>query len=144
MGRKLGNAVSNEPPRRTASDAAGVSSCPLVTVDVAILTLRDGQLQSLLMKRGAEPFRDSWALPGGYIRPEEDVDLDAAAHRILREKCGIETPYVEQLQGFGGAGRDPRGWTATFGYFALIPSEALALKHGGNAEEVAWWRVEDD
>src|SRR5262245_27711809 len=110
---------------------------PLVTIDVVILTLRDGQLQVLLMTRGAEPFAGSWALPGGYIHPEEDADLDAPARRILQSNTGIRTPYMEQLQGFGDAKRDPRGWTATFAYFALIASDALTLKEGANAEEVA-------
>jgi ADP-ribose pyrophosphatase YjhB (NUDIX family) len=114
---------------------------PLVTVDVAIFTLRQSALQLLLMKRAAEPFSDHWALPGGYIHPEEDGDLEAAARRILRNKTGIETPYLEQLQGFGSAARDPRGWTATFAYVALIASDTLVLRHGANAEEVAWWPV---
>lgn len=114
---------------------------PLVTVDVVILTLRSDQLQVLLMKRGADPFRGAWALPGGYIHPGEDADLDAAARRILLAKAGIKTPYLEQLQGFGDARRDPRGWTATFAYFALIASETLVLKQGANVEEVAWWDV---
>jgi ADP-ribose pyrophosphatase YjhB (NUDIX family) len=109
---------------------------------VVILTLRNDQLQVLLMKRGAEPFRGRWALPGGYIHPKEDADLDAAARRILLEKSGIETPYLEQLQGFGSARRDPRGWTATFAYFALIASDTLVLHHGANADEVAWWEVD--
>src|SRR5882724_2278056 len=107
---------------------------PFVTIDVVILALRDDRLQALLIKRGAEPFRGAWALPGGYIHAQEDADLDAAAHRILREKTGIVAPYVEQLQGFGNARRDPRGWSATFAYFALIASEDLVLKHGANAE----------
>ena len=93
------------------------------------------------MRRGAEPFRGAWALPGGYIHPDEDDDLDAAARRILAEKTGVELPYMEQLQGFGSARRDPRGWTATFAYVALIASDALALQHGANADEVAWWEV---
>jgi 8-oxo-dGTP diphosphatase len=114
---------------------------PLVTVDVAIFTLRQSELQLLLMKRAAEPFADRWALPGGYIHPEEDGDLEVAARRTLRSKAGIETPYLEQLQGFGGAARDPRGWTATFAYVALIASDTLVLRHGANAEEVAWWPV---
>jgi len=117
---------------------------PLVTIDVVILTLRDGQLQVLLMKRGAAPFAGSWALPGGYIHPEEDTDLDAGARRILQSKTGIRTPYMEQLQGFGDARRDPRGWTATFAYFALIASDALELKQGANAEEVAWWQIKGE
>lgn len=114
---------------------------PLVTIDVVILKLRDGRLEALLMRRGAEPFLGRWALPGGYIHPEEDVDLDAAARRILAEKTGVETPYLEQLQGFGNATRDPRGWTATFAYFALIASEMLSLRQGANADEVAWWAI---
>ena len=114
---------------------------PLVTVDVVILTLRGGRLEVLLMRRGAEPFLGSWALPGGYIHLDEDADLDAAARRVLRDKTGVEAPYLEQLQGFGNAARDPRGWTATFAYFALIASETLSLKQGANADEVAWFEV---
>lgn len=101
-----------------------------------------GGLQVLLMKRGTEPFRDVWALPGGYIHSQEDVDLEAAARRILKGKAGIETPYVEQLQGFGNARRDPRGWSATFAYFALIGADGLTLERGANAAEVAWWEIE--
>jgi len=111
---------------------------PQVTVDVVILTLREGALQALLMKRGAAPFEGQWALPGGYIHPQEDQNLDAAARRILRDKAGIETPYLEQLQGFGDGKRDPRGWTATFAYFALVAAETLDPQHGANAEAVAW------
>src|SRR5689334_12699517 len=82
---------------------------PLLTIDVVILTLREGRLRVLLMKRGAEPFIGRWALPGGYIHPQEDTDLDTAARRILQTKTGVRTPYMEQLQGFGDAERDPRG-----------------------------------
>jgi ADP-ribose pyrophosphatase YjhB (NUDIX family) len=93
------------------------------------------------MKRGAEPFRDVWAIPGGYIHSQQDADLEAAARRILREKTGIETPHLEQLQGFGNARRDPRGWSATFAYFALIAADGLIVQHGGNAADVAWWEI---
>jgi ADP-ribose pyrophosphatase YjhB (NUDIX family) len=99
-------------------------------------------LAVLLMKRGSEPFRDRWALPGGYIHSHEDVDLEAAARRILREKAGVETPYVEQLQGFGSEHRDPRGWSVTFAYFALIAADGLTIRHGANAADVAWWEIE--
>jgi ADP-ribose pyrophosphatase YjhB (NUDIX family) len=115
---------------------------PFVSVDVVILALRDERLAVLLMKRGAAPFRGAWALPGGYIHTDEDADLEAAARRILREKAGIETPYVEQLQGIGSARRDPRGWSATFAYFALIAADGLVLKEGANAEEVRWWEID--
>jgi ADP-ribose pyrophosphatase YjhB (NUDIX family) len=117
---------------------------PFVSVDVVILALRDGRLHVLLMKRGAEPFRGAWALPGGYIHTDEDADLEAAARRILRQKAGIDTPYLEQLQGFGDARRDPRGWSATFAYFALIAADGLVLKEGGNAEDVAWREIDGE
>jgi 8-oxo-dGTP diphosphatase len=132
-------------PAKTTAGAAGRDANfapPFVTVDVVILALRHDRLQVLLVKRGAEPFRGAWALPGGYIHPDEDADLEAAARRILREKTGIETPYVEQLQSFGDARRDPRGWSATFAYFALIAADGLVLKRGGNAEDVAWSEVD--
>lgn len=141
MEKKVARTDARRPRRGTTSESELPYEQPLVTVDVVILTLRSDQLQVLLMKRGADPFRGAWALPGGYIHPEEDVDLDAAARRILLAKAGIKTPYLEQLQGFGNARRDPRGWTVTFAYFALIASETLVLKQGANAEEVAWWEV---
>jgi 8-oxo-dGTP diphosphatase len=140
-------AKAHPTPRRSTGGSDGSAPDyprPLVTVDVAILALRDDRLEVVLMKRAAEPFRGAWSLPGGYIHPQEDADLDAAAQRILREKTGIESPYVEQLQGFGNARRDPRGWSATFAYFALIASEDLVLKEGANAEKVAWWEISGD
>jgi len=115
---------------------------PLVTVDVVILGLREGELQVLLMKRAAAPFKGRWALPGGYIHPQEDADIEASARRILAEKTAIVTPYLEQLQAFGDQRRDPRGWTATFAYFALVAPEQLEPKHGANAAAVSWWTVQ--
>jgi 8-oxo-dGTP diphosphatase len=117
---------------------------PFVSVDVAILALRNDRLHVVLMKRGAEPFRGAWALPGGYIHTDEDADLEVAARRILRQKAGIDTPYLEQLQGFGNARRDPRGWSVTFAYFALIAADGLVLREGANAEDVAWRDIRGD
>lgn len=111
---------------------------PLVTVDVVIFTLGADRLRLLLMRRGDAPFAGDWALPGGYVRPQEDDDLDAAARRILADKTGVATPYVEQLQGFGDRWRDPRGWTATFAYVALIPGDGIVLRQGTNATAVSW------
>ncbi len=137
-------ATSRDDTRETVDPSTGAAfERPLVTVDVVILTLRAGVLHTLLMKRGAEPFKGSWALIGGYIHAQEDEDLEAAARRILRGKAGIETPYVEQLRGFGDPRRDPRGWTVTFAHVALIASDHLSPKQGANAETVAWWPVED-
>ncbi|WP_374373134.1 NUDIX domain-containing protein [Dongia sp.] len=116
---------------------------PLVTVDVVILALRERRLCALLAKRSIEPFLGAWALPGGYIHPDEDTDLDAAARRILREKTGAEAPYLEQLQAFGNRRRDPRGWTATFAYFALVDADSLSIVAGPGTTEVAWRDITD-
>jgi ADP-ribose pyrophosphatase YjhB (NUDIX family) len=106
---------------------------PLTTVDVVIFAIRDDALQVLLVQRGAaegEPFPHSWALPGGFVDIARDSTLEACALRKLKDKTGVVTPYLEQLGSWGSAGRDPRGWSATHAYFALMPalitSSALA------------------
>jgi len=73
---------------------------PIATVDLAILAVSEAGLEVLLMRRGVEPFAGHWALPGGWIHVGEDADLEAAACRVLKEKTGVETPYLEQLQTF--------------------------------------------
>lgn len=98
---------------------------PLTTVDVVIFTIRDDTLHVLLVRRPSgegEPFPDAWALPGGFVDVERDRDLEACAIRKLREKTGMVSPYLEQLGSWGSARRDPRGWSATHAYFALMPS----------------------
>lgn len=94
----------------------------ICTVDVVLLTLAEDRLQVALLKREQEPFKGVLALPGGYIHPEEDQDARDAAQRVLHEKAGIEAPYLEQLATFSGAARDPRGWSISVAYYALVPS----------------------
>ncbi len=115
---------------------------PLTSVDLVIFTVRDQALQILLVRRSEHPFRGKWALPGGFIDVRHDRDLDATALRKLREKTGVSTPYLEQLQGFGSATRDPRGWSVTFAYFALIASDDIALLHGGTTDAASWHKVD--
>ena len=101
---------------------------PLATVDVAIFAVREAALQVLLVRRpgGAdEPFPGRWALPGGFVDVDRDADLEACAARKLREKTGIAAPYLEQVGTWGGARRDPRGWSTTHVYFALVASDEL-------------------
>ncbi len=101
---------------------------PLVTVDVVIFTVRDERLQVLLVQRPQEPrepFPGRWALPGGFVDIAQDRTLLACARRKLREKTGVAAPYLEQLGSWGGAQRDPRGWSATHAYFALIAEPVL-------------------
>ncbi len=98
---------------------------PLVTVDVIIFTVVDDALRVLLVRRpedAAEPYPGRWALPGGFVDVHRDATLQACALRKLREKTGVAAPYLEQLGSWGGARRDPRGWSATHVWFALIPA----------------------
>ncbi len=115
---------------------------PLTSVDLVIFTVRDGALHVLLVKRAEHPFKGKWCLPGGFINMQTDADLDAAALRKLHEKTGVKAPYLEQLQGFGNATRDPRGWSTTFAYFALIASDNIALNHGSGADAAQWFSVD--
>ncbi len=119
---------------------------PLTLVDVAIFTVAEGKLQVLLVERprsADEPFPGSWALPGGFVDVERDADLEACAMRKLKEKTGVAAPYLEQLGSWGGARRDPRGWSATHAYFALIATEAKP-EPGANAADARWFPVHDN
>ena len=119
---------------------------PYTTVDVVIFSVLEESLCVLLVRRGsgeAEPFPDQWALPGGFVNVEVDATLEACAARKLGEKTGVESPYLEQLGSWGGSARDPRGWSATHVYFALIPAEHIRLEKGANAAEVAWFDVDE-
>lgn len=98
----------------------------ICTVDVVLLTLHEGALQVVLLKRDREPFDGALALPGGYIHQQEDQSAWDAAARVLREKTGITAPYLEQLATFAGPGRDPRGWSVSIAYYALVPVSILA------------------
>ena len=97
---------------------------PYTTVDVVIFTVADSALRVLLSRRPpdpSEPYPATPCLPGGYIDIAQDATLYDCALRKLREKTGFAAPYLEQLGSWGSAGRDPRGWTATHVYFALVP-----------------------
>ncbi len=118
---------------------------PFTTVDVAIFSVIDDVLRVLLVKRpqeSDEPFPGLWALPGGFVDVERDRTLEDCARRKLAEKTGVISPYLEQLGSWGGRDRDPRGWSATHVYFALIPGEALRLEKGANAADVGWFTLE--
>ena len=103
----------------------------ICTVDVVLLTLKDDALHVVLLKRKNEPFAGMPALPGGYIHPQEDKTAWDAAARVLKDKTGIFSPYLEQLATYSGADRDPRGWSVSIIYYALVPAEVLAVDHDG-------------
>jgi len=135
-------------PQKLPQPAAAPSPFPLpyTTVDVVIFTVLDDVLQVLLVQRphwDAEPHPGRWALPGGFVDVDVDADLEACARRKLKDKTGLVSPYLEQLGSWGSARRDPRGWSATHVYFALLPARHLALAKGANAADVAWFKVDE-
>lgn len=101
------------------------SSTIICTVDVVLLTLGDDALQVLLLRRDREPFKGVLALPGGYVHAQADQSAHDAAVRVLRDKAGIVSPYLEQLATFSGPGRDPRGWSVSIAYYAVVPPALL-------------------
>jgi ADP-ribose pyrophosphatase YjhB (NUDIX family) len=131
-------------PIPTATDALLPAVRPLVTVDIAIFAVFDKSLQTILVQRSAdpaEPFPGAWALPGGFIDVDQDDTLEDCAKRKLRIKTGVSSPYLEQVGSWGGRDRDPRGWSATHLYFALLPAESVSLAPGANADDVRWWPI---
>jgi 8-oxo-dGTP diphosphatase len=113
---------------------------PSVTVDIVIFSLavQDEDLRILLIRRGRAPFKDSWALPGGFVRMDES--LDTAAARELKEETGVSAVYMEQLYTFGAPQRDPRTRVITVAYFAVIPMQVVS-QAGSDAAETAWYSV---
>lgn len=113
-----------------------------VTVDVVLLTLRADALQVLMVRRGSKPYVGRLALPGGFVRPQED--LPRAALRELREETGlkIQPRHLEQLGTYGAPRRDPRARTVSVAYLAVLPElpEPVA---GTDAAAAAWHPVED-
>jgi 8-oxo-dGTP diphosphatase len=118
-----------------------VSEFPIfyVTADVVALTIRDERLCALVVRRGESPYKGRWALPGGFVRPDEDLP-DAAA-RELFEETGVRTDALEQLATYGSPKRDPRGRIVSVAYLAVIPwaPEAQAGSDAADAE----WRAVD-
>lgn len=109
---------------------------PLCTVDMAIFAVEEKELKVLLIRRTEHPQKDRWALPGGFCDLVKDATIDDTAYRKLMEKTGIASPYLEQVESIGNFKRDPRGWSITLLYFALI--DFGKLHQGSEKEETQW------
>lgn len=114
---------------------------PLVACDIVVFAIREGALQLLLIKRALPPYAGTWALPGGFVLPEET--LDHAAKRELREESGVRVSgeYLEQLYTFGDVHRDPRGRVISVTYLAVVQGEGIAPHGGSDAADAQWWEV---
>lgn len=97
---------------------------PSVAVDVALLTVDEGALKTLLLRRDAAPYRGRWALPGGFVGIDEA--LDEAAARVLAQKTNIRRVFLEQLYTFGAPRRDPRTRVISVAHYALVDRARLA------------------
>jgi len=116
---------------------------PLVSADVALFSIGDGCLQVLLAQRGREPQKGFWALPGSVLNPDLDHSLEATARRALREKLGLDVPHLEQVKTFDGTTRDPRGWSLSVLYYALLPRDQVQAVAVSRVEKVRWADADD-
>lgn len=115
---------------------------PSLTVDMVLMCYNkeEDQLKMLLIKRKSHPYRNSWALPGGFVMPNESTD-DSVLRETL-EETGVEISKsnIEQLHTFNTPNRDPRGWVVTVSYLTFIGEEPLSA--GDDADEVRWFTME--
>lgn len=110
---------------------------PAVTTDVVVFTIREQRLQLLLIRRANPPFQGQWALPGGFL--DIDEDLDTCAARELAEETGLSDLYLEQLCTFGAPDRDPRERVISVAYYALVCSDRIPEPvASSDAAAVAW------
>lgn len=110
---------------------------PLLTVDAVLFTYHQGSLKVLMVERRNHPEKNKWALPGGFVDLKEDLTLEDTVLRTLKNKTGVAPPYLEQLQSYGSAKRDKRGWSVTIAYTALIAWQACE-SHLATVSDVSW------
>lgn len=111
----------------------------MLAADSVVFNWNDGDLRLLLIKRSDEPFKGLWALPGGFV--DLDEDLDKAAKRELKEETGLRLSTLEQFKTFGHPKRDPRGRVISVVYLALVGEGSSKLKAGDDAAEADWLSV---
>ncbi len=115
---------------------------PSVTADIILFTIINNKLNVLLVQRKYDPFKDMWALPGGFVGIDESVD--DAAKRELKEETNLDKLYIEQLYTFGEPNRDPRTRVITVAYLSLAPFEMLNnAKAGSDAGDVNWFPIDE-
>jgi 8-oxo-dGTP diphosphatase len=117
----------------------------LTSVNVVIFAARAGQLQVLLVQGridAGDPFPNLWSLPGGLVDIVEDQDLESCAKRKLKDRTGVEASYLEQLGSWGSRFRDPRGWSATHVYFALMSADAAEIRPAGEVGSSRWFAID--
>ncbi len=113
---------------------------PMVSVDIMVFGFFGGKVELLLIKRGKEPYKGKWAIPGGFL--DIDEELEAAAARELAEETGLMALEMEQVQTFGAVARDPRGRQITVAFMAIAAGQRHKIKAGDDAAEAKWFDIE--
>jgi len=111
------------------------------SVDNVVFGFDDSDLKVLLVFRGTEPFKGTWALPGDLVYLEEN--LDVAAKRVLKDLTGLDTIFMQQFRTFGDVARHPFGRVITMAYYALIKLEDYDINASSWAEEVKWFSLKE-
>jgi 8-oxo-dGTP diphosphatase len=113
---------------------------PMVTVDAAVFGFFRNKAHLLLINRKIEPFKGKWALPGGFVGPDEE--LESAAGRELAEETGLSGIELEQMYTFGKVGRDPRGRQITIAFMGIAKKGQTKIKAGDDAAMAKWFDIE--
>ncbi|UCC23702.1 MAG: NUDIX hydrolase [Planctomycetota bacterium] len=113
---------------------------PMVSVDAAVFAFIKGRAKLLLIKRGKDPFKGKWALPGGFVGIDEE--LEHAVARELAEETGLLCVSLEQLHTFGKVGRDPRGRQITVAFMGITKQGQDSIKAGDDAADARWFDIE--
>ena len=115
---------------------------PAVTTDIVVFTIREQRLNLLLIQRANPPHQGQWALPGGFL--DIDEDIDACAARELGEETGLADLYLEQLYTFGTPKRDPRERVISVAYYALVSADRIPEPvASSDAAAVAWFPFDE-
>jgi 8-oxo-dGTP diphosphatase len=114
---------------------------PMAAADAAVFGFFAGKARLLLVNRKNEPFKGKWALPGGFVNIDEELD-DAVA-RELAEETGLVGVPLEQIHTFGNVGRDPRGRVITVVFMGIETKGQNKLKAGDDAAKVRWFNIEN-
>ncbi len=112
-----------------------------LTVDCVIFGADSADLKVLLIQRDHPPFEGRWALPGGFV--DMDENLEAAARRELEEETGVAEVSLEQLHTFGDVGRDPRGRVVSVAYLARVELSGVRVRAASDARQAGWFPVDD-
>ena len=113
---------------------------PMVTVDAAVFGFFAGKAKLLLVNRKWEPYKGCWAIPGGFI--EIDEELEDAVARELEEETGLADVDLEQMRTFGTVGRDPRGRQITVVFMGIAGKGRKRVRGGDDAAEARWFDIE--